>query len=132
MPRPKGLDHVGLVVTDMDQTLDFYQRLGLELVRRSGPQDDGTGSAVMRVGDQELNIFSRPDLVADRHAQPVGLDHFCLLVDAASIDDVVSDLRAAGIAIVKGPEKRRDGAAVFVHDPDGVRVELQLKAPPAV
>ena len=59
------------------------------------------------------------------------MDHFCIIVDAASIDAVLEDLRQAGIDIVKGPEKRRDGAAVFVHDPDGVRVELQLKTPTA-
>jgi hypothetical protein len=48
-------------------------------------------------------------------------------VDAASIDDVIADLRQAGIAVVRGPVERRDGAALFVHDPDGVRVELQLE-----
>jgi catechol 2,3-dioxygenase-like lactoylglutathione lyase family enzyme len=55
------------------------------------------------------------------------MDHFCLLVDAASVDDVIVDLQQAGIDIVRGPVERRDGTALFVHDPDGVRVELQLK-----
>jgi glyoxalase/bleomycin resistance protein/dioxygenase superfamily protein len=52
-------------------------------------------------------------------------------VAAASIEDVIADLRRAGIEIARGPVKRRDGTALFVHDPDGVRVELQLKAPTA-
>jgi catechol 2,3-dioxygenase-like lactoylglutathione lyase family enzyme len=55
------------------------------------------------------------------------MDHFCLLVDAPSVDDVIASLRQRGIDVVKGPERRRDGVALFVHDPDGVRVELQLK-----
>ena len=55
------------------------------------------------------------------------MDHFCLEVEAASIEDVVGGLRAVGIDIAAGPTKRRDGSSVFVHDPDGVRVELQLK-----
>ena len=54
-----------------------------------------------------------------------------LAMDAASIDDIVADLRQAGIAVARGPIKRRDGMALFVHDPDGVRVELQLKHTPA-
>jgi catechol 2,3-dioxygenase-like lactoylglutathione lyase family enzyme len=108
MLRPRALDHVGLKVTDMDKTLDFYQRLGLTLLRTSGPNADGLRSAVI---------------------QPVGLDHFCLIVDAASVDDVIADLRQGGIDIVRGPVERRDGTAPFVHDPDGVRVELQLKKP---
>ena len=127
MLRPKALDHVGLKVTDMDKTLHFYQRLGLTLLRTSGPNADGLRTAVIQVGSQELNIFSHPDFVASARENPVGMDHFCLSVDAASIDDVIADLQQAGIDIVRGPVERRDGMAVFVHDPDGVRVELQLK-----
>ena len=127
MLRPKALDHVGLKVTDMDKTLHFYQRLGLTLLRTSGPNADGLRSAVIQVGNQELNVFSHPEFVSSGNENPVGMDHFCLIVDAASVDDVIADLRQAGIDIVRGPVERRDGTALFVHDPDGVRVELQLK-----
>ena len=127
MLRLKALDHVGLKVTDMDKTLDFYQRLGLTLLRTSGPNADGLRSAVIQVGSQELNVFSHPAFVSSGQENPVGIDHFCLTVEAASVDDVIADLRQAGIEIVRGPVERRDGTALFVHDPDGVRVELQLK-----
>ena len=127
MLRPTAIDHVGLKVADMDRTLDFYRRLGLTLLRTSGPNADGVRTAVIQVGHQELNVFSGPALVATGQANPVGMDHFCLAVDAASIDEVVADLRQAQIPVVRGPIKRRDGMALFVDDPDGVRVELQLK-----
>jgi glyoxylase I family protein len=127
MLRPTAIDHVGLKVTDMDRTLDFYQRLGLTLLRTSGPNADGVRTAVIQVGSQELNLFAAPGDAAPGPEHPIGMDHFCLSVDAASIDDVVAGLGRAGIAVVRGPIKRRDGMALFVHDPDGVRVELQLK-----
>ena len=127
MVQLKALDHVGLKVTDMDKTLDFYQRLGLTLLRTSGPNADSLRSAVIQVGSQELNVFSHPAFVSSGQENPVGIDHFCLTVEAASVDDVISDLRQAGIEVVRGPVERRDGTALFVHDPDGVRVELQLK-----
>src|SRR5262245_33372815 len=130
MLRLKALDHVGLKVTDMDKTLDFYQRLGLTLLRTSGPNADGLRSAVLQLGSQELNVFSHPEFSSARDRgdeNTVGMDHFCFLVDAASCDEIIADLRRAGIDVARGPEKRRDGEAVFVHDPDGVRVELQLK-----
>lgn len=123
----KGIDHVGLKVSDMDRTLEFYQRLGFTLLRTSGPSPDGLRSAVLQVGSQELNVFSHPGVVPSVRENPFGMDHFCLLLDATSVDDVVAALHRAEIEIVKGPEPRRDGMALFVHDPDGVRVELQLK-----
>jgi len=127
MLRPTAIDHVGLVVKDMDQTLQFYQRLGLTLLRSSGPNAEGVRTAVIRVGSQELNVFSSPTSGSGGPAPAIGMDHFCLAVDAASIEEVVADLKQVGIAVERGPIKRRDGVALFVHDPDGVRVELQLK-----
>ncbi|MFI5000529.1 MAG: VOC family protein [Reyranellales bacterium] len=128
MLRPKALDHVGLVVTDMNQSLRFYcEALGLELLRRS---DRGAGvtSAVLRVGDQEINMFSGPENVsAGRDRAPNVIDHFCFEVESASIDDVVAALRQAGVEVAKGPVKRRDGTSLFVSDPDGCRVELIVK-----
>jgi len=132
MLRLMGLDHVGLTVRDMDRTLNFYQRLGLTVLRTSGPNADGERSAVIQVGSQELNVFSNPGLVSSDHQNPSGMDHFCLLVDAASMDDVVADLERSAIEVARGPVKRRDGMALFVTDPDGVRVELQIKTQSAI
>ena len=127
MLRPTAIDHVGLVVKDMDRTLQFYQRLGLTLLRSSGPNAEGVRTAVIQVGSQELNVFSSPVSPSAASAPMLGMDHFCLAVEAASIEEVVADLHQVGIVVERGPIKRRDGMALFVHDPDGVRVELQLK-----
>ena len=127
MIKPKALDHVGLKVTDMDRSLRFYcDGLGLELLRRSdkGP---GVASAVLRVGDQEMNLFSNPALEPGPGGNPPGIEHFCLEVEASSIDDVVAGLSQAGIAVAKAPVKRSDGVSLFVSDPDGCRVELIVK-----
>jgi catechol 2,3-dioxygenase-like lactoylglutathione lyase family enzyme len=127
MLRPKALDHVGLTVSDMDRSLNFYVGLGLELLRRSEQGPDGASSAVLKVGDQEINVFCRPDFVPIHRDEPHGIDHFCLMMESATIDDLVEALRQAGIDIVSGPVKRRDGTALFVNDPDGARVELQIR-----
>ena len=125
----KALDHVGLKVTDLDRTVLFYQRLGLEVLRTKGPDADGLRSAVMRVGSQELNIFCHPEFAAPGKDNAAGIDHFCFEVEAASIEDVIAELRRRGVDIAKGPIQRRDGTALFLLDPDGVHVELQLKSP---
>jgi len=125
MLRPKALDHVGLVVTDLDRSLRFYEALGLELLRRKGPNADGVSTAVLRVGDQELNVFSDPSFVAAEKGERI--HHFCLAMETADIAALVAALRQVGIEIAKGPIERRDGTSLFVSDPDGVRVELIVK-----
>jgi len=126
MLRPKALHHVALSVADMDKTLHFYQALGLALLRTSGPGADGVRSAVLRIGSQELNVFHTPGLVAGDDDPGTGMHHYCLDMDAESMDALIADLGEAGLHIVRGPVKRRDGSSVFVHDPDGVRVELRI------
>ncbi len=39
------------------------------------------------------NVFSHPDFVSSGNENPNGMDHFCLSVDAATVDDVIADLR---------------------------------------
>ena len=126
MLRPRALHHVALNVADMDKTLHFYQALGLTLLRTSGPGADGVRSAVLQIGSQELNVFHTSGLVAGDDVHRTGLHHYCLDMDAASMDDLIADLGEAGLRVVRGPVQRRDGTSVFVHDPDGVRVELRI------
>ncbi len=128
MLKPKALDHVGLKVTDMDKSLRFYcDGLGLKLLRRKdkGP---GVASAVLAVGTQEMNLFSNPGFAAGPGGDdPPGLDHFCLEVESASIDELLAALARTGIAVAQLPVKRSDGISLFVSDPDGCRVELIVK-----
>jgi len=97
------------------------------VLRTKGPSAEGERSAVIQVGSQELSVFSHPAFAPASKENRVGMDHFCLEVEATSIEDLVGELCAVGIDIVASPTQRRDGSSVFVHDPDGVRVELQLK-----
>ena len=99
----------------------------MEFQRRSdkGP---GVASAVIRIGNQEMNLFSDPAFGAPQAGgNPTGMDHFCFEVGNDSLEELVAGLGRAGIAVAKGPIRRRDGVSLFVSDPDGVRVELIVK-----
>jgi catechol 2,3-dioxygenase-like lactoylglutathione lyase family enzyme len=122
MLRLKALDHVGIIVTDLERSICFYEALGIELVRR--PRRPG-GAAVMRLGNAEINMFCNPD--AADHGARQRVDHLCLEIDAATIEEVVAALGEARIAVAGGPVPRSDGTALFVHDPDGARIELLVK-----
>ena len=126
MLRIKGLDHVGLLVTDLGQSLRFYvETLGLELLRRREGAD-GTSSAVVKVGDQEINLFCNPNFIPgtnERH----GIDHFCLMMESGTMNELVAALGEAGLEIAKEPTEWRDGGTVFLHDHDDIRVELSIR-----
>jgi len=122
MLRPMAIDHVGVIVTDLDRSLRFYQALGVELVRL--PRRPG-GGAVLKVGNKEINMFCDP--AAASGGGPQRLDHLCLEMDAATIEEIVAALGNAGIVVASGPVARSNGTALFVHDPDGARIELLVK-----
>ena len=124
MLKPKALDHIGLFATDMDRSLQFYtDGLGLELLRRRG--EGRQGFAALGVGNAEFNVFCNPDMAGGD--TPRRVDHLCVAMDYRTIDDLVAALGEAGIPIDRGPVKRSDGMALFVRDPDGLRVELLVK-----
>ena len=127
MIRPKALDHLALKVTDMTDSVHFYHEvLGLELQHRSGPNDKGGEMAVLRAGEQKLDLFSRPDFVAADKDDPVGMDHLCLIMDVPSVEALVDHLQQAKVDIFWGPVERHGSTSVYVYDPDGVHVELRV------
>jgi|SRR6516164_2333809 catechol 2,3-dioxygenase-like lactoylglutathione lyase family enzyme len=123
MLRPRSFEHIGIVVTDLDQTLRFYvDGLGLKLLRRKG--EGLVGSAALKAGQVEINVFSNPAAETGRLQR---IDHLCLSMESATIDALIAALGEAGIPVASSPVRRSDGIALFVRDPDGIRVELLVK-----
>lgn len=82
----KRMDNVGIVVDDLDETIDFFRELGLELEGRAAIEGEWAGRvtglgdqhveiAMMRTPDGhsrlELSRFLRPPAVADHRNAPV-------------------------------------------------------------
>jgi catechol-2,3-dioxygenase len=55
------------------------------------------------------------------------MDHLCLIMDTASVDDLIAHLSQANVEIFWGPVERHGSTSVYVYDPDGVHVELRLE-----
>lgn len=82
----RRMDNVGIVVGDLDETVDFFTELGLELEGRATIEGEWAGQ-VTGLGDQQVEIammrtpdghgrlelsrFIRPAVVADHRAAPV-------------------------------------------------------------
>lgn len=132
--RVVGPDHINLVIRDLDETLDFYCGvLGLTPVGVEEYRAGRRGICSVRVSD-DFVIHLRPDTDAPR---PVdndgGYDHLCLTITGITPDALLVYLEEndvdteGGVAMRWGA--RGDGAAVYVCDPDGYRVELKIYPP---
>jgi catechol 2,3-dioxygenase-like lactoylglutathione lyase family enzyme len=126
------VDHVDLVVADLDRSLAFYSGLlePLGYTRRSeivGERGErvvylgrvgGLGSVGLRAAMSEGAV--------DRYR--VGLHHLAFVAPSrAAVDERAGWLRAHGAAIESGPEAygyTPGYYAVFFADPDGIKLEL--------
>jgi 8-oxo-dGTP diphosphatase len=129
----EGLDHIVLVVDDVERSLAFWVgTLGLGGVRVEAWRRGEVPFPSVRVTAGTII-----DLVARRPGgprparPPAELDHLCLVLGptgagAADLDAMV----ATGILdVVEGPVgrfgARGEGRSVYVRDPDGITVELR-------
>jgi catechol 2,3-dioxygenase-like lactoylglutathione lyase family enzyme len=103
MAAEMEIDHLDLVVRDLEASLDFYGEAGQISVREA--QSDGP---------------------VDRYR--IGLHHLAIGVDSRDVvDERAGWLRSAGAEIEGGP-REYDYApgyyAVFFRDPSGIKLEI--------
>lgn len=123
----KSLDHLVLTTRDADKCVDFYTRvLGMKL------ETFGQGRTALRFGEQKINVHDK-NTVTDgyaAHPTPGSLD-ICFLADRP-LDEVIAQLRAAGIPIELGPVQRTGARfalrSVYVRDPDRNLIEISEPA----
>jgi catechol 2,3-dioxygenase-like lactoylglutathione lyase family enzyme len=117
------LDHLVLIVRDIERTCAFYEQLGL------AREVFGKGRVALRFGRQKINLHPHPTphqpLVAD---VPVpGTGDLCLIT-TTPMPEVIAHLEAAGVAIIDGPVARTGAlgpmTSVYVRDPDRNLIEI--------
>jgi catechol 2,3-dioxygenase-like lactoylglutathione lyase family enzyme len=123
------IQHVGLVVADLDRSRRFYaDALGLEEVRR--PPNFTFDGAWFRFGGTEIHLLSdahatggagQPDPGAGAER---GMTHH-LAFEVDDLDLACTRLAENGVGLEGGPMPRGDGyEQVFFRDPDGHVLEL--------
>jgi catechol 2,3-dioxygenase-like lactoylglutathione lyase family enzyme len=122
----KSLDHVTLVVKDLEASKAFYcGLLGMEDVPRPGFSFAGKW---FQAGATQIHLIAEHDESGPagevRSGEPSSRKHH----HAFLVEDVRSAFEAAksaGALIVSEPKERPDGAVqLFLQDPDGYIVEL--------
>jgi catechol 2,3-dioxygenase-like lactoylglutathione lyase family enzyme len=101
------ISFVTLGVFDLDRATRFYEQV-LKLPRI--PMPEGAGVSFFEMGRTWLSLFPRTDLAQDAgvSAQGSGFAGFTLAHNVGSIeavDALFAELRAAGVKIVKEPQR---------------------------
>ena len=125
------LDHIVLNVRDVETAASWYQRvLGME--REEFGPDKRTA---LKFGGQKINlrpVTADPARWITGASDQPGAADVCF-VTAVGADEVLTHLRASGVAIVEGPVPRTGALgpmrSVYCRDPDGNLIEVASYLP---
>lgn len=137
----KSMDNVGIVVEDLDATIDFFRDLGLELEGRSmvegewagrvtGLHDQQVEIAMMRTPDGhnrlELSRFLAPSVIADHRRAPVNaLGYLRVMFAVDDLDATLERLSIHGIELVDEVVNYRDVYRLYyIRGPEGILIGL--------
>jgi catechol 2,3-dioxygenase-like lactoylglutathione lyase family enzyme len=123
MATASALDHLVLVVADVERTLAWYGRhAGLAGVRVDEWRAGQAPFPSLRV-DEATIIDLVPGL--DRPEQRGHLDHICFVVDRVGLEELAQDTELE--VVDSGPRfgARGQGESIYVRDPDDLLVEFR-------
>src|ERR1700748_154842 len=137
----KRMDNIGIVVADLDATVDFFRELGLELEGRATVEGEWAGRvtglgdqhveiAMMRTPDGhsrlELSRFIRPPVVADHRKAPVNaLGYLRVMFAVDDIDETLRRLRKRGAQLVGDVVRYQDSYRLcYIRGPEGLLIGL--------
>jgi catechol 2,3-dioxygenase-like lactoylglutathione lyase family enzyme len=102
------IDHVSIQVTNLQRSIDFYQKLfGFAVV------SEDKNNEIVRLGINKT-------LVSLHHKNPIGIvDHFAIGVEQFNKEAVTRELKLRGVT----PEENID-AGFHIKDPEGLNVQI--------
>ena len=131
MPKVKRIDHIAILVDDMEKTLGFWsQALGMEVSDILDVPAEAAQIAFLPTGGSEIELV-RPTtddsgLAKYLEKRGPGMHHVCLEVD--DIAGMLRQLEGQGIQLINDePRTAADGRKyAFIHpkSTNGVLVEL--------
>jgi catechol 2,3-dioxygenase-like lactoylglutathione lyase family enzyme len=131
--RVRFLDHVTVVVKDLERSREFYvDVLGMEEVPRPG---FGFPGLWFQAGPSQIHLIeehaaSGPAGLARSTGGSVSRGHHAF--EVADARQAAEELKRRGLPLAAGPKLRPDGPTqIYLHDPDGHLVELFSHPSPA-
>jgi lactoylglutathione lyase len=123
---PTRFTYVGIRVTDLQKSIDFYTKiLGMKVSGR-GKIEQTKGETVGLQSEKdgfvlELNYYEKDSPYNTKYNVGEGLDHLAFKVD--NLDKALKEAKKAGYRTIL--EMKADGSQwAYVEDPDGIWIEL--------
>ncbi len=125
------LDHVGIAVKNLDETLKFYTDvLGLDLAETEIVEEQKVKVAFLPIGDTEVELLesTSEDGPIARYIERSGegVQHLAFRVE--NIEEAIADMQSKGMRMIdEMPRYGAGGAKIaFMHPKDSYRVLIEL------
>jgi methylmalonyl-CoA/ethylmalonyl-CoA epimerase len=131
MPEIKRIDHVAILVDDVEKTLSFWRdALGIQMTHMQEVPAEKSRIAFLPLGDSEIELVQPTTddsgLVRYLEKRGPGMHHICLEVD--DIEGMLAQLRDKGVQLINESPQTGSGGKryAFIHpkSANGVLVEL--------
>jgi catechol 2,3-dioxygenase-like lactoylglutathione lyase family enzyme len=138
----RRMDNVGIVVEDLEATIEFFRELGLELEGRAMVEGEWAGRvtglgdqrvevAMMRTPDGhsrlELSRFLAPPVVADHRTAPVNaLGYLRVMFAVDDLDETLARLGEHGAELVSSDVVQYEDShrLCYIRGPEGLLIGL--------
>lgn len=123
-----GIDHIYVAVSNLEKSERFYDAVMEILGFRKNRFEIG-GEPHIQYYNRHFGYVLRPARIASAHnPYAPGLHHLCFRMEnEAAVREAADKLKAKNISMNEPrlyPEYATDYLAVFLSDPDGIRLEI--------
>jgi len=126
----RRLDHIGIAVSSIEERLEVYRALGLEVAGREEVASEKVRVAFLPVGETRIELLEPTEAVSPVAAfiarRGEGIHHLCIRVDDIRV--AMAELKSKGLQLLSDePRPGAHGTLVcFVHprSAGGVLIEL--------
>ena len=122
----RGIDHIELIVRDVEEFIAFFERMGFKVLTRTSHHGS---SAELQLPGENQPIFEIHQVGGEEN---IGVNHIAFKVDNAQ--ESYTELQGKGLKTMRAPNyvKSTGRMTVNFRDPDGWRMQLvdaERKAP---
>ena len=113
-----GIDHIELIVRDVDEFVEFYEKMGFKVLMRTSHHG---GSAELQLPGENQPVFEIHTVIGE---ETIGVNHIAFKV--ASAQETYEEMLQKDLSPERGPHLVAETGRTNVNfrDPDGWRLQM--------